>query len=236
MTGPIRPCQHARLTLPLLHQGLADATAADPQLAAAVAEVGPPPALRTIPAGFPGLLRIIVGQQVSSASAAAIWRRIETQVVPLEPAGLLSALADRPAALGLSRPKQAYARGLAEAVRDGRLDPDALAAMPDDEAMAAIVALKGFGAWSAGVYLLFALGRPDAWPSNDLALAVAIQRLRQLNNRPNRLEMDAIAESWRPWRGAVATFLWHFYHCTGGQKQFADNAETEVGNPIQASS
>ena len=225
-----------RLTLPRLYQGLDRLAATDADLAQALAAVGPPPELRVIDAGFAGLLRIIVGQQVSSASAAAIWTRITTHVAPLDPTSLLRVLDARPDVLGLSRPKRAYARGLAEAVREGRLDVDALAAMPDAEAAAALVALKGFGDWSAGVYLLFALGRKDAWPSNDLALAVAIQRLRRLNNRPNRLEMDRIAESWRPWRGAVATFLWHFYHRTGGQKQFASDAEIEAVRPGQADS
>lgn len=225
-----------RLTLPRLHQGLEHLAGADADLAHALAAVGPPPEVRAIDSGFAGLLRIIVGQQVSSASAAAIWARITTHVAPLDPPTLLEALDARPEVLGLSRPKRTYARGLAEAVQDGRLDVDALATMPDDAAAAAIVTLKGFGDWSAGVYLLFALGRQDAWPSSDLALAVAIQRLKRLNNRPNRLEMDRIAESWRPWRGAVATFLWHLYHRTGGQKQFASDAGNEAAEPGQAHS
>lgn len=211
-----------RLTIDLLRQGLAEAAAADPDLAAALALVGPPTEPRVIEPGFPGLLRIIVGQQVSAASARAIWARIVAAVSPLDPPTLLAALEQPPALLGLSRPKRGYARGLAEAVMTDTFDPDRLASMPDAEVTAAITALKGFGRWSAGIYLLFALGRPDAWPPDDLALHVAVQRLRRLPARPGGREVDRIAGSWQPWRGAVATFLWHYYHHTGGQAQFAD--------------
>jgi DNA-3-methyladenine glycosylase II len=211
--------------MPLLQQGLASVAAADAEVAAGLAAVGPPPELRTVGPGFPGLLRIMVGQQVSSASARAIWKRIEAAVVPLDAPSLITALALPQEALGLSRPKRAYARGLAEAVIAGAFDPDALAALPDDAAIAAITALKGFGRWSAAIYLLFALGRPDAWPSDDLALAVAVQRLKRLAARPGRQEVDRIAETWQPWRGAMATFLWHYYARTGGQAQFADRVE-----------
>lgn len=219
-----------RLTPALLRQGLAAAAATDPDLADGLAKAGPPAELRTVEPGLPGLLRIVVGQQVSAASARAIWGRIEAEVAPLDAPALLRALDEQPpAALGLSRPKRACARGLAEAVLAGRFDPAALAALPDAAAAAAITGLKGFGPWSAAIYLLFALGRPDAWPAADLALAVAIQRMKRLITRPNRLEMDRIAESWRPWRGAVATFLWHYYHHTGGQQQFADRNSIRMG-------
>lgn len=166
----------------------------------------------------------MVGQQVSSASARAIWARIADAVAPLDAPTLQSVLDRAPETLGLSRQKRAYARGLAEAVAAGTLPLAALPAMSDDDAIAAITALKGFGRWSAAVYLLFALGRRDAWPAEDLALAVAVQRIKGLEARPGRLEMERIAAPWRPWRGGVATFLWHYYHCTGGQKQFADQS------------
>ena len=211
-----------RLTMELLRQGLAEVATADADLAAALTLVGPPPELRVIEAGFPGLLRIIVGQQVSAAAARAIWARITESVVPLDPPSLLAALEHEPAGLGLSGPKRGYARGLAEAVMAGALDPVRLATQPDEAVVASITALRGFGRWSAGIYLLFALGRPDAWPPDDLALHIGVQRLRRLPERPGRREVDRIAASWQPWRGAVATFLWHYYHRTGGQAQFAD--------------
>lgn len=221
---PIGP----RLTMASLRQGLQAVAAADADIAAALARVGPPTELRTAEPGFRGLLRIMVGQQVSSASARAIWDRIESAVSPLDPANLLRALGETPERLGLSRPKRAYAEGLAETVLSGGLDFGQIDALPDAECAARITALKGFGDWSAGVYLLFALGRPDAWPANDLAIAVAIARLKQLNNRPNRRELDKLAESWRPWRGATALFLWHYYHRTGGQQQFSDQSLVET--------
>jgi DNA-3-methyladenine glycosylase II len=219
-----------KLTMDLLRHGLAEVAAADADVAAALAEVGPPGELRIIEPGFAGLLRIIVGQQVSAAAAHAIWARITDAVVPLDPPTLLAALEAPPARLGLSRPKRDYARGLAEAVMTGALDPGGLAALPDDGVVAAITALRGFGRWSAGIYLLFALGRPDAWPPDDLALHVGVQRLKGLAARPGRLEVDRIAGSWQPWRGAMATFLWHYYHRTGGQQQFADARRESDGS------
>lgn len=217
-----------RLTMASLRQGLRAVAAADPDIAAAVTRVGPPAELRSAEPGFRGLLRIMVGQRVSAASARAIWGRIEAAVTPLDPPNLLRALRETPESLGLSRSKRAYAQGLAEAVLTGGLDFARIDTLPDAEGAARITALKGFGDWSAGVYLLFALGRPNAWPANDLAIAVAIQRLKQLNNRPNRREMDKLAESWQPWRGATALFLWHYYHRTGGQQQFSDQSLGET--------
>ena len=114
-------------------------------------------------------------------------------------------------AAGLSRPKAAYARGLARAVVGGGIDLDRLGAQDDQAAAAALMALKGIGRWSADIYLLSALGRPDVWPADDLALMVAVQRLKRLEGRPTRAEMERIAEPWRPWRAVAARMLWQDY-------------------------
>lgn len=191
-----------------------------PDLAAIERRAGPLP-WRTREAGFPGLLAAIVGQQISNLAAAAIWRRLGALLpAPPCPRAFL-ALPD--AALreaGLSRPKIAYARGLAEAVAEGRLDPDRLAALPDDQAIAAIAALKGFGRWSAEIYLLFALERRDVFPAADLALAASLADLRGLATRPDERALRALAEAWRPWRGLAARLLWHHWRHVKGRAAF----------------
>ena len=114
-------------------------------------------------------------------------------------------------AAGLSRQKIAYARGLSEAVLDGQLDPAALARLPDEEVIAQITALKGFGRWSAEMFLLFSLGRPDVWPADDLGIQAGLHKLRNMRARPDRDKTERIGRRWRPWRGAAAIFVWHYY-------------------------
>lgn len=189
--------------------------AADPDLARIEAAAGPLPWRRRA-AGFAGLLQAIVGQQISNQAAAAIWARLRAVPGALQPHGLL-ALED--AALrtaGLSRPKVAHARALAEAFAEGRLEEAALAAMEDEAAIAAIAAVRGMGRWSAEVYLLFALEREDVFPAGDLALAAAAAALKGLPARPGPVPLRAMAEAWRPWRGLAARLLWHHWrHLTG---------------------
>jgi DNA-3-methyladenine glycosylase II len=115
------------------------------------------------------------------------------------------------AAIGFSRQKMRFARALAEAVKGRRLDLDALAEAEDEAAMAALTAIDGIGPWTAEIYLLFALGRPDVMPAGDLALLVAAQRLKRLPARPGPRELIDLAEPWRPWRSVAARFLWHYY-------------------------
>lgn len=170
------------------------------------------PAPRVRPPGFATLLRVVVGQQLSVRAAAAIWRRLEARLGGSVDARSFSALDD--AALrevGFSLRKAAYARGLARAIDDGSLPLDALAALDRERAIAAITALPGFGRWSAEIYLLFALGDADAFPADDLAVQVALQRLKRLPGRPRPAEARALVEPWAPWRGAGAIFLWHLY-------------------------
>ncbi len=208
--------------------GLDEVAARDAKVAAVLADHGPPPEVRSHPPGFEGLLRIIVGQQISSAAARGIWRRIEAAVVPMAPASFLDVAEREPALLGLSRQKLAYGCGLASAVDGGSLDLDGLHRLGDDDAIAAITALKGFGRWSAEIYLLFSMGRRDIWPADDLAVRVGVQRMLGLDERPDRATMDAAAEPWRPWRGPMAMLMWHYYHRLGNQKQFDDRAPAKA--------
>lgn len=193
-----------------LRKALEHLAAADADLAQSLAAIGPPPP-RAIARGFVGLLRIILGQQLSVASARAIWERLEAEIGEPDPRAVLR-LADRDlAAIGFSRQKMRFARALAEAVESRRLDLDALSEREDKDAMAALTAIEGIGPWTAEIYLLFALGRPDVMPAGDLALLVAVQRLKRLPARPKPRELIEMAEPWRPWRSVAARFLWHYY-------------------------
>lgn len=184
--------------------------AADADLARARDLVGLPPP-RGRPAGFAALLDIIIAQQVSVASARAIRGRLTLAADPLTPE-TFRALDDAALrAVGFSRQKTAYGRGLAEMLTDGRLDLDAVARMDDESAIAVITAVKGLGRWSAEVYLLFCLHRPDVMPADDLALLVAAQRIKGLEERPSAKALRVMAESWRPWRSVAARLLWHYY-------------------------
>lgn len=162
--------------------------------------------------GFATLLRIVVAQQLSTRAAAAIWARLEQAMAgDCRPDALLGLGEAELRAAGLSARKVAYARGLAAAVRDGRLPVDELARLEDAEIIAKITALPGFGRWSAEIYLLFALGRVDAFPADDLALQVGFQRLKGLERRPTGRALRDLVAPWAPWRGAGALLLWKVY-------------------------
>jgi DNA-3-methyladenine glycosylase II len=183
----------------------------DADVARALERVGYPAPRQRAP-GFATLLRIMVAQQLSTKSAAAIWARVEQACPPLVTAESFLKLEEAAfRTIGFSRQKMAYGRSLAEAVAGGALDLDILASLPEEEAIAAIAAQRGFGRWSAEIYLLFALGRADIFPADDLGLQVGMQRLKGLETRPRRKVMDELAEPWRPVRGCGAIFLWHFY-------------------------
>jgi DNA-3-methyladenine glycosylase II len=183
----------------------------DPDVARALARVGYPAPRQREP-GFATLLRIMVAQQLSTRSAAAIWGRLEAACEPVVTAQRFLELEEAAfKTIGFSRQKMAYGRSLAEAIAAGVLDLEALATVPEEEAIAAISALRGFGRWSAEIYLLFALGRADIFPADDLGLQVGMQRLKRLEERPKRMVMNALAEPWRPLRGCGAIFLWHVY-------------------------
>jgi DNA-3-methyladenine glycosylase II len=170
---------------------------------------GDPP-LRRRPAGFEGLARIIVGQQVSVASATAIWGRTAAACTPFEPHVLL-ALEDKDlAGAGLSRPKIRTLRAIAQACSGG-LDLTRLDGLSEEEIHDALTGVVGIGPWTADVFILFCLGRADGWAPGDLALQVAAQRAFELAERPDKVEMVALAERWRPWRGVAARMLWTYY-------------------------
>lgn len=190
--------------------------AQDPDLAAIEARAGPLP-WRVRPAGFPGLLAAIVGQQISNQAAGAIWRRLRALPGADLPEGLLALTEEALRGAGLSRPKVAHARALATAFRDGTLDTDRLAALDDEAAIAAIIAVRGLGRWTAEVYLLFALGREDVFPAGDLALAAAAADLRGLPARPPPAALRALAEAWRPSRALAARLLWHHWRYVTGR-------------------
>jgi DNA-3-methyladenine glycosylase II len=162
--------------------------------------------------GYATLMRTIVGQQVSVAAAASMWRKLEEFLGPeLPPQKLLDADYDTLRACGLSRQKQGYLRSLCELVVAGELD---LAALPadDEEAIVLLTKIKGIGRWSAEIYLLFAEGRPDIWPAGDLAVQAGLHKLLGLDERPPEKLTRELAETWRPHRGAAAIFTWHCYN------------------------
>ncbi len=192
-------------------RGDLDAVAArEPRLAAQLGRIGyPEPRIRE--RGYKTLLRTIVGQQVSVAAAASMWRKLEAELgADFTPACLLTRDFDTLRACGLSRQKQGYARSLCELVAAGELDFDALPA-DDEEAIALLTRIKGIGRWSAEIYLLFAEGRPDIWPAGDLAVQEGVKRLLDLPERPAEKATRLLAEPWAPQRGAMAIFTWHFY-------------------------
>ncbi|MEJ5230934.1 MAG: hypothetical protein WHV64_01955 [Geminicoccaceae bacterium] len=201
-----RPLDRVRLSAAL--EALA---ARDPRVEAALARLGPPePRIRE--PGFATLLRIVVAQQLSTKAAAAIWARLERALAgDCRPETFL-ALGDAALrAAGLSARKIEYGRGLARAVLDGRLPVEELAQFEDEEVVARITALPGFGRWSAEIYLLFALGRVDAFPADDLALQAGFQRLVGLERRPNARALRELVAPWAPWRGAGALLLWKIH-------------------------
>ncbi len=204
------------LTADQLARGLAALAAIEPGFAAGIARHGlPEPRIRA--RGHETLLRTIIGQQVSVAAAAAIWGRMEQAIGPgLDPAVLAAAPDDLLRAAGLSRQKAAYVRSLAELVASGALDLFALPA-DDEEAIAALVRIKGVGRWSAEIYLLFAEGRGDIWPAGDLAVQIEIGRLLGHASRPSEALTREVADAWRPHRGAAAIFAWfHYQHAGAG--------------------
>lgn len=182
----------------------------DSGLAAILERHGPPP-LWARPPGFATLVKIILEQQVSLASAASVFARLRRNVVPFRPARMIELGEDHLKSLGLTRQKTAYCLHLAESLVEKRLRLSQLSRMSDAAAKAALMEIKGVGAWSADVYLLMALRRADIWPVNDLALAVAVTKLKQLPGRPNANRLLELAETWRPYRSVAARMLWQYY-------------------------
>ncbi len=175
------------------------------------------PAARHMPPGFATLLRIIVNQQVSTQSGAAIWKRLAETVSEITPDTIVALDEAGLKAVGFSRAKARYGLALSESILDGSLPLDALSQMSGDRVTEALVKVKGIGRWTAEIYLMVALGRSDVWPAGDTALAEATGQLLSLPHRPDVKQMDEIAERWRPWRSTAALMLWHYYRHLKGR-------------------
>lgn len=182
----------------------------DPDLAPILTDHGPPPFFARDP-GFPTLVLMILEQQVSLASARAAFDKLVEVVGELTPETLLAQDDDTLRAAGFSRQKTRYSRILAQAILTGALDLSSLHELDDQGVHDALTALTGIGPWTAQVYLLMCLRRPDIWPAGDLALQAAIQTVKGLDKRPTAAETLPIAEAWRPWRAVAARLLWHDY-------------------------
>jgi DNA-3-methyladenine glycosylase II len=196
-------------TIEQINQGLEALQCADLRLVevARIASVVP---LRRHPAGFESLCSIIVSQQISKASADAIFGRLKAAIDPFTPQTLLC-LGENPlVAAGLSRPKQKTFFAIAEACLDG-LDLQAMCSLPAEEAIARMTGLPGVGPWTAEVYLLFCAGHPDVFPSADIALQNAVRHAFSLQDRPSAKALAAIAAAWSPWRSVAARLFWAYY-------------------------
>jgi DNA-3-methyladenine glycosylase II len=196
---------------------------ADARFTALLDKAGRPP-LRRRADGFAGLAAIIVAQQLSTASANAIWGRLAAAFDPLEPAAILRARPAKLARLGLSAPKIRALKAIAKAVERGELPLHGLAALEAEDAHNALTAVHGIGPWTADIYLLSCLGHADAWPAGDLALQEAARLAFGLRKRPDAKAMAKLGEKWRPWRGVAAHLLWAYYHVV----------KRREGAPVQA--
>lgn len=177
----------------------------------AVVKIHGLPSLRAASGGLESVLQMVTEQFLSLAAAAAIWKRLRLRLGPCDALAILDCPQDELLALGLSRAKARSFHGLAEAVQAGRMDFAGLADMDDAAAHKALIALPGIGPWTADIYLLSVLLRPDAWPWGDVALQAAAQNLFELSERPDKTTMLALAEPFRPWRAVAARLLWSHY-------------------------
>ncbi len=196
--------------------GVAALAASDPGLARILQEAGRPPFWYRAP-GFATLVHVILEQQVSMTSARAAFERLRDALGDITPTGFLALSGARLKRIGFSRQKAGYCRGLARAIGRGDFDLDRLAGLDDHAARGSLIGLKGIGPWTADVYLLIALRRPDVWPAGDLALAVAYQERFRLRARPSPSRLASEAARWTPWRAVAARMLWHDYLSARGQ-------------------
>jgi len=199
-----------RLSQLTLLKGVRELAKRDVDLAKIASTYGLPP-LWEREQGFHTLIHIILEQQVSLASAKAAYNRLEEATHPLVPKNFLGLTDEELNRIGFSRQKTRYGRELANAILDGRLDLTGLGKLEDEEAKEQLMKVKGIGSWMADIYLLMALGRPDIWPQGDLALEVALQRVKGWLRRPTQEEVRKMSDDWQPWRAVAAKLLWHFY-------------------------
>ncbi len=198
------------LTKARLLEGVIELCQRDPDLNKIVVTIGPPP-MWVRKQEFSTLVYIILEQKVSIVSAKAVYQRLMDIVGHPTPQEFLGLSDSELKLIGFSRQKMRYCRLLAESILAGVLDLSALRRMSDDVAHAKLTSLKGIGPWSADVYLLSALRRPDIWPSGDIALAAAAQRVKRLRSRPTAAKLEMLGRRWTPWRSVAARLLWHHY-------------------------
>lgn len=198
------------LTQSSFEDGITELATRDKDLATVVLKWGKPPFWTHAP-GFPGIVLAILSQQVSLESAQAAFAKLETEIGPIAADAFLSLNDTNLRQIGFSRQKAAYVRDVAQTTIEGELDFSLLETLDDDQVRQKLMGIKGIGRWTADTYLLFALRRPDAWPSGDLALAKSIQEVKGLASVPGFEEVDKLALDWRPWRAVAARILWHSY-------------------------
>lgn len=193
-----------------LHKAVDELAERDPHLRAVIEKHGYPPLWAREP-GFPTLVKIILEQQVSLASAQAAYDKLLLRVNHLTPETFLTLDDVELKQIGFSRQKTRYCRILAETIQSEELDIAELNQLNNKEIFETLTNLKGIGPWTAGIYLLMALRRPDIWPRGDLALLTSIQEVKQLDTRPDNEKAAEIANAWKPWRSVAARILWHSY-------------------------
>ena len=198
------------LTPKKFKQGVGYLCGKDRDLGNIVSEIGPP-VMESGESDFPALLRIILEQQVSLASARAAYHKLMKKVKRLTPSAFLKLDDTALKVIGFSRQKTAYGRNLARAILDKQINFTAFKSMDDESIRSELVKIKGIGKWTADIFLLASLQRQDIWPSLDLALAVAVQKIKRLKSHPTPGEMDTIGNKWKPWRTVAARILWSYY-------------------------
>lgn len=193
-----------------IQQGMEYLISVDDEIAQSVSQLGyPPPRLR--PQGFETFLSTIISQQLSTEVAKAILNRVKQLIPEVNPQALLALDKEQLREAGLSYRKIEYAQGLAEAICSNSFSVERLASLDNESAIKEITALRGFGRWSAEIYLMFSLRRTDIFPADDLALQVALQRMKQLDARATPKQARKLTEHWAPWRSVGALYLWHYY-------------------------
>ena len=211
MTVQARGRPSARqLTHATLRLGTRVLCARDPDLAAIVLRLGPPPLWARRP-GFPTLVRIVLEQQVSLAAARRMYERLRSHTGPLTPEVISRLGVHGMRGLGFTRQKASYCHGLAESLRRGHLDLSAIARSADDTGRQTLLQQRGLGPWSVDIYYLMALRRPDIWPQGDLALEQAVSQVKRLRSRPGPPRLARMAAAWTPWRSVAARILWQHY-------------------------
>ena len=193
-----------------LLEGISYLCTIDPNFASVVSNLGNPPLWSRSP-GFPTIIHIILEQQVSLASAKAAFTKLGKAAGELTPERFLVFTDKELRYFGFSKQKTKYGRELSTAILNGQLNLGELNCLDDTAVRNELMKIKGIGPWTADIYLLMALLRPDIWPSGDLALAKAVQKINKLSGKPSQEKLNKIAERWKPWRGVAARILWHYY-------------------------